>query len=515
MPATAYRNLIKSALETGDFLVTIEYAPEASTVPFDEAMRRIERDAAGVAGDARVLGFNICDRVRSARSHDTVEIGRRLADLTGKMPLLHLAGKDRTEPEMEAIVRRALGYGLEDFLFVSGDKLVPEAPRPVWYHDSVNAIRLARTLAPPALIAAIVSPFKYREEELLGQYLKMVKKLGAGADYVIANSGWDMAKFQELVWYRDARGLGFPLVANLFLLTRGVARRLNRGLLPGVLVTHDLLQKVEEEYGEPGIGKAAGRYRLALQIAGVKRMGYAGVHLSGVNTYEEHSTILDLAAELEQKLPSLEAWSDAWREAHSRPGGQIVRFAPPNALYLFPGGAPAAGSLTGPPDPGCVHAGAGEIRTYRRLAWLDRTLFRPGSRGALVMGPLVRAADRGTPVRRALLAVERWVKRPWLGCQMCGFCRLPYTFFLCPEACPKGLANGPCAGSLGGWCEFGDRECTHSQVYRVAKATGRLRDLEELMIPALIGTRGTSAWANYFRSTAPAAVRLTEAADCK
>ena len=513
MSARPYPNLIKNALETGNFLVTLEYTPEVSSVPFEDAMRRIEREAAGVAGDCRVRGFNICDRVRSADSHDTVEIGRRLADLTGKMPLLHLAGKDRTEPEMEAIIRRALGYGLENLLFVSGDRLVPEAPRPVWYHDSVNAIRFARTLAPTALIAAIVSPFKYREEELLGQYLKMAKKAGAGADYIIANSGWDMAKLQELVWYRDARGLRVPLVANLFLLTRGVARKLNRKLLPGILVTDDLLQKVEEEYGEPSAGKTASRHRLALQIVGVKRMGYAGVHLSGVDTYEEHSAILDLAAELERQFPTLGAWSDAWREAHTRRGGRIVSVAPPDALYLFPDGAPAAKSLTGPPDPDCVHAGAGELRAYRSFAWLDRALFRPGSLGATVLGPLVQAANRATLARRALLALERSMKGPLLGCQMCGFCRLPYTFFVCPETCPKGLANGPCAGSHDNRCEFGDRACVHGRAYRVAKATGHLRDLEELMIPAVIGTRGTSAWANYYGGAGPAAVRLTKPGD--
>ena len=513
MPGGPYPNLIKKALETGDFLVTLEYTPEVSAAPFEEAMGRVRRDARQVAGDPRARGFNICDRVRSADCHDTVEIGRRLADMSGKMPLLHLAGKDRTEPEMEAIVRRALGYGLENLLFVSGDKLVPDAPRPVRYYDSVNAIRLARALAPTALIAATVSPFKYREEELLNQYLKLVKKVRAGADYVIANAGWDMAKFQELVWYRDARGLRLPLAANLFLLTRGLARKLNRKLLPGIRVTDDLLQKVEEEYAEPERGRTLGRRRLALQMVGVKHMGYAGVHLSGVDTYEEHSAVLDQAAELERKLPRLDAWMDAWREAHTRRDGRIVSVAPPDGLSLFPGGAPAAKSLTRPPDPGRARAGAVELRAYRRLEALDRALFRPGSLGGSLLGPLMRAVDRTPGGRRALLALERSLKKPLLGCQMCGFCRLPYTLFVCPETCPKGLANGPCAGTDDNLCEFKDRECTHNRGYRIAKAAGRLADLEELMIPAVTGTRGTCSWVNYYRGMVPGVVRLPTQGD--
>ncbi len=513
MPADPYPNRIREALGRGDFLITLEYTPEVSAVPFEEAARRIEPDATRVAEDPRVRGFNVCDRVRAADCHDTVEIGRCLADMSGKVPLLHLAGKDRTEPEMEAIVRRALGYGLTNLLFVSGDRLVPDVPRPVRYYDSVNAIRLARALAPTALIAATVSPFKYREEELLNQYLKLVKKVAAGADYVISNAGWDMAKFQELVWYRDARGLRVPLVANLFLLTRGLARKLNRKLLPGIRVTDDLVQKVEEEYSEPESGKKLSRDRLALQMVGVKHMGYAGVHLSGVDRYEDHSAILGLAAALERKLPGLDAWREAWREAHTGRDGRIVSVAPPDGLYLFPDGAPGPKSLTHPPDPGRVRAAAGELRTYRRLQALDRALFRPGSLGASLLGPLMRAMDGVSLGRRALLAIERRVKEPLLGCQMCGFCRLPYTLFVCPETCPKGLANGPCAGTDDNLCEFRDRECTHNRAYRIAKATGHLPNLEELVIPAVTDTRGTCSWANYYRGTVPAIVRFPKQPD--
>ena len=48
---------------------------------------------------------------------------------------------------------------------------------------------------------------------------------------------------------------------GLFLLTRGLARKLNRKLLPGIRVTDDLVQKVEEEYAEPESGKKLSRYR--------------------------------------------------------------------------------------------------------------------------------------------------------------------------------------------------------------------------------------------------------------
>jgi methylenetetrahydrofolate reductase (NADPH) len=243
-------------------------------------------------------------------------------------------------------------------------------------------------------------------------------------------------------------------------------------------------------------------------MVGVKRLGYAGVHLTGVSSYEEHSALLDLATALDRELQAPDAWSLAWQRAHTLRDGRVATLAPPDGVYLFPHGAPPPGSLTAPPDPGRARAAAAELRTYRGLAALDRALFRPGSAGAAILGPLMRTVDRTPPGRRALLALERAVKTPLLGCRMCGSCRLPYTFFVCPETCPKGLANGACAGSDDNRCEFGDRECTHNRAYRIAKATGRLSDLETLLIPAVTGTGGTCSWVNHYRGAMPLPAKL-------
>jgi methylenetetrahydrofolate reductase (NADPH) len=114
-------------------------------------------------------------------------------------------------------------------------------------------------------------------------------------------------------------------------------------------------------------------------------------------------------------------------------------------------------------------------------------------------------------VDRGLHAVERLVKAPVVGCQTCGFCRLPYTAYVCPETCPKGLANGPCGGTSENTCEFGDRECIHNRKYRIAKEAGRLDELEALLIPAVdADKRGTCSWTNHFRGEDPAVVRLTD-----
>jgi methylenetetrahydrofolate reductase (NADPH) len=114
------------------------------------------------------------------------------------------------------------------------------------------------------------------------------------------------------------------------------------------------------------------------------------------------------------------------------------------------------------------------------------------------------AISSGSRLDKAVHWVEQRVKAPLVGCQTCGFCRLPYTQYVCPETCPKGLANGPCGGTSENRCEFGDRECIHSQKYRIAKATGRLHELDAVVIPSVDATkRGTCSWTSHFRGEDP------------
>ncbi|MDN7515007.1 methylenetetrahydrofolate reductase C-terminal domain-containing protein [Burkholderia sp. AU45251] len=99
----------------------------------------------------------------------------------------------------------------------------------------------------------------------------------------------------------------------------------------------------------------------------------------------------------------------------------------------------------------------------------------------------------------ALHAVERTVKRPLVGCDTCGSCRLHDTLYVCPETCPKGLANGPCGGTRLNRCEFGDRECVHSVKYRIAKSANQLPVLAQTLIPCIEArNRHRSSWPEWF-----------------
>jgi methylenetetrahydrofolate reductase (NADPH) len=510
IPSRAFRNQIRESLAGGRFLYTLEYVPDL-TADGRRGVDAMRCQAEAIASDARIAGINIGDRVKAIASFDTVDCGRIAADASGKVPLLHLAGKDRTPEQARAVIARALDQGLENLLLLTGDGVQEPRHERVRYHESVIAIADAKGMAPGCLVAGAISPFKYREEELANQFLKMVKKIHTGVDYLITNCGWDMRKLSELAWYRNARGFHTPLVANLLLPTMGWARGIHSRRLPGVFMSDDLFQKINEEHA---LGKAQAReiawHRLALQIVGAQLMGYAGVHLSGVDTHEDLCAAIDMAESVGRKLSSLSDWQQTWDEAHRLADGRLVDFSPPGGLYLFEQ-EPAFGSLDSLPDFGKAEPSSDEQRKFSRLQTLHHLAFEPGQLGSAVLSDAVRAMNTTRLGSRWLLDLERASKHSVLGCETCGFCRIEHLMYVCPETCPKGLANGPCAGTDENTCEFKDRECIHNRKYRLAKNEGRLKALEHTFVPAVEGTRGTSSWVNHFEGRSPPVIWLKQA----
>lgn len=229
---TGYRNQIREALQTGTFCYTLEYVPDLSSSD-PHVLDELRRNSELLGRDPRIAGVNIGDRVKSLDSFDTVLCGRIAADASGKVPLLHLAGKNRTLDQARAVIERALSHGLENMLLLTGDGIMEKRAERFRYQESVNAIVDAKRMSPSCLVAGAIAPFKYREEELANQYLKMAKKVGVGVDYLITNCGWDMRKLEELAWYRDARGFRPAIGREPSYAHNGWARGIHARRLPG------------------------------------------------------------------------------------------------------------------------------------------------------------------------------------------------------------------------------------------------------------------------------------------
>jgi methylenetetrahydrofolate reductase (NADH) len=516
MEDTHHDNLLRRRLERRQFVASIEFVTPEAHDAFESAIAPITDLAEHIKADGRFDTIALTDRVKSDHDHDPVRVAARVAEASGKVPIVHLSGKDRDAVWVADAVGRMRDNGLDNVLLVTGDK-VRTAPvgRTVRYYDSVNMVAQVRAASPAMFVAAAVSPFKYREEESMNQYLKMVKKERAGANAFITQVGWDMLKCKELITYRRRRGLTAPVMAGVMLLTVARARYIRANKLAGITITDELQARLEAESAQPDKGVGAAYRRLALQIVGFKRLGFAGFQLTGMHQFDKLDRLMQQVDGLERGLANEGAWWDAWWHALRSANGAPTVTAP-RSYYLFHELAEPAGwnvpyeALT-LRDLDVAHEPSAGLKTFRRLDRLDRLVFADGSPGAAVLKPIARMVPAASTIDRGLHWLEQRMKQPLVGCQTCGFCRLPHTAYVCPETCPKGLANGPCGGTTENLCEFGDRECIHNQKYRIARDAGRLGELEDILIPSVdAAKRGTCSWTNHFRGEDPVVIRLRD-----
>lgn len=493
MPAGG-RNSFRERLETRDFALVLEIVP--SPPDHWRARRDILSLIDAVAATDGVAALAVGDRIRSDDDPDTVEFAQMVADRVGRQPLVHVAGKDRCLADIVATIARMKRAGLENALLMTGDRIkdrVREHAGAVRYVDSVNMIDLFARTAPDYLIGAVVNPFKPVHEDFANQMLKLEKKLRAGAQFIVAQIGFSWRVYRRLLEDCACLSPSTPLLATVVYLPLRVARWLHGGRVPGLTLPRELLRRIEADHRDTRARQHCVR-RLAVQIMALKALGYAGVHVSAVHTPETAAALLEELASVAAAHPSREDLLRLWD--HYLPTHDTTAQAPHPASPR-----PSRGS----------RAWRERVR-YGALEAVDRLLFVNRSPVAQGLKSLVCRLSASPAGDRLLRRIEHVAKRPLVGCQMCGFCRLPHTMYVCPETCPKGLANGPCGGTRDGICEFGDRVCVHNQKYRLAAMSGRVRELAETIIPPVPEhLRGRSSWVTHFRDGDPP-VRVSSAA---
>jgi len=485
-------NVFRESIRNGRFFWTVEFIPSRDKVLRDQLQKLCDVSNL-MQQDPSLAGFTVTDRVHSDHDPDPVAAASHLFHHSGRQPLVHLSGKDReVEDLVEALGRMRLS-GLQNLLVVTGDR-VKEQPsgRRVRYLESVAAIMVAKRLGPDMFVGAVVNPFKYCEEDAMAQYLKLGKKVAAGADFIVTQIGFDMLKYEEALFWVNARAYRVPLIANVMPMTAARARYIRKHQLAGVTVTDSFLALLEaEERLLSDKGDSRVMRRLALQVIGLQQIGYAGVQLTGIHSAAKLTALRVHVAELADLCSDRASWSRAWQEAFSLPEqGRADPVPGKDPWYLA--------------DDRLRRASRREIWKYRLMASIHDLVFGHGFAAAMA-SRLVRRVARHTTPDSLLVGIERLLKSKLFGCETCGCCRLASTQYVCPETCPKGLANGSCGGTTDNLCEFRDRECVHSMKYRIAKAAGKLSDLEHCLVPAVSrATRNTSSWPPHFRGdTAP------------
>ena len=498
---------LRDRLTSGDEFVTVTELVPWRGPTADKAGRAGLAAAHALVDDPRIAAISITDNAGGhAMARPALLAEEFLA--RGQDVIVHVACRDRSRNGLLSLAWELEQRGVRNVLAISGDHPTEGfagLSRPVFDVDSVGLLALYRDLVnqgagdraepgqPGFYLGCAVSPFKRLEAEVVPQYLKLALKVRAGADFVIPQLGYDARAWDELLRAMRRADLHVPVLANVYVLSRTLARLFNANQVPGCVVSDDLLAIAEREAAAPDKGRAFFLELAARQVAIARGLGFRGVYLAGHLPAADVAQVLDTAAGYAP---------DDWR-AFARE----ISYAPTGSFRLF-AADPATGLETDEPDPAYARTLAPRTRgraRRRASAWYKanrlahRAVFAPGSPGFRAAGRVYGHVER-LHLGRPLHVLEQAVKVPLYDCRDCGDCSLPDVAYLCPESqCPKGERNGPCGGSHDGICEVAPKRCVWVRAYERLKPYGE--ELAMLERPPVIvdnRLRRTSAWANTF-----------------
>jgi methylenetetrahydrofolate reductase (NADPH) len=515
LPRVRLRDAIS---EPGGFITVVEIVPARGTLD-EPASRRSLETALEMARNPRITALSITD---NAGGHAMLgpEPVAALVTAEGCDAIVHVACRDRSRNELLGVGWRLVTRGLGNVLAVTGDYPVEGyrgLSRPVFDLDSVGLLQMYRQLnrelagdgedGQPAqgpgpgtavptgglFLGAAVSSHKRLESELVPQYLKLMTKLRAGANFVINQVGYNARKDDELLRYLALRGVRVPVLANVYVLSGGAARAFNSGKIPGVVLTDELMAIVEREAASPDKGRAFFLEMASRQVAIARGLGFAGAYLGGRIGSADVERILDMAAGY---------GPDDWRSFVPD-----LTFGQPGEFYLFEkerDGGLNTNTLSRRYRAARTPRARSRARlrapiTYRVNQIVHDAVFEPGTPIFRLGAAFYRRAEQ-LHLMGPLHAVEHAIKAPTYGCEDCGDCSLPDLAYLCPEArCAKHLRNGPCGGSRDGECEVPGAPCVWTRTYERLRADGNEeRMLERPVVYVDNQLRGSSAWANTF-----------------
>lgn len=500
---TSLRNQLA---QPGAFVVAAELVTSRGLISADTSRKVLEL-ARALAADDRIDVLSITDNPGGHAMLAPDTLGTDLV-ARGQEVIIHLSCKDWNRNALESRGWKLGSEGFDNILALSGDYPVTGhkgLAAPVFDVDSVGLLSLfaemndgLRDELKPEVtldrtdffLGCVVTNHKRHEREVMPQYFKLRKKVESGARFVINQIGWNTRKDDELLRWIRREELPVSVLANVYLLSRTAARAFNRGKIPGVVVTDELLELAERQGASPDKGRAFFVELAAKHMAVARGLGYDGVYLGGHMPAETFGEIVDRS----------ETFAADWRAVAAE-----IHYPAPGEFHFF---EPDPGSTL---SSGTVNAAYLESKrkretdlrvpvSYRFSRLLHRAAFAPDAPLFPAGRAFYGAIDTSAPAKKVAHALEQGAKVPLFRCRDCGDCSLPDIAYVCPESqCAKNQRNGPCGGTRESLCEVYDTECIWSQAYERLKAYGE----EESMLdgPAIVKDNAlarTSAWANTF-----------------
>ncbi len=501
----------REMLASGRFYYGAEVVTTRGLDPVDSP-GNLASFAKDLLADARIGWISITDNPGGGPMLPPDWLGGLVADRRNRL-VLHLTCKDMNRNGLESAAWRYASEGFENILAITGD--YPTGgfgglADPVFDFDSVSLITLLQRMnegldvlgrggKPETLpktnffVGCVVSPFKRHERELVPQYFKLVRKIAAGAQWVIPQLGYDMRKFHEVKLFLEARGISVPVIGNVYLLSKGVAKLFNSGKLAGCVVSDKLLATVEKYAAGPDKGKKFCQELAAKQLAVFKGLGFVAGYLGGIHKADGFGPIIELA---ESYAPG--DWKEFIKDIQFSQFDEFFFFDHDSYTGLSDAGRinrAYLDSLKRPPKSKEVNWNYRLSRLVHKWAFTrDKALY------PLLKRIFARLDKKPGFLSRMSHTVEKASKMAMYGCQDCGDCSLPDCAYLCPKHyCSKCGRNGPCGGSADGRCELDDKECFWARIYDRLKYYGESETMLERPVTIYNASlKETSSWANTY-----------------
>src|SRR5580692_2096594 len=391
-------NPIKEALDSGRFSYIVELVASAKT---PEA--KIFQSGSDLARIPGVVAAGVTSYAGGSAGHDPIRIGTGVRS-RGLTPNVHITCVNKDRVDILKQLETCHSLGIENIFAITGDYPLgadASAP-PLFAMDSVQLVEMIselRAAGMPFYTSVAVSPFKYTEADCAWQYLKLEKKIAAGADFAITQLGYDVRKFRELKRYLDERGLKTPVLGNVYVLAAKPAERMATGNPPGCWVSPELLERIQAETkASKDKGLAARLERAAQTVAVLRGIGYAGAYLGGDHQADRIRWIIKRSEELAPK----------WEEL-----AEQLTYAPKNGFYFYPDLSPDAAKPEKP-----------KPELLPRVLDFMGNLFPVKKSGKLhsALAVFFGWIDKSPAASHALERTELAMKYNLFGCQACGNC---------------------------------------------------------------------------------------------
>ncbi len=494
---------LKDILNTKGFKIGIELVSTRGLSVFDKNEKAI-KFGKELLKEHQIDWISITD---SAGGHPAVPasvIGKELLN-KGKEIIIHLTCKDQNRNGLESKAWELSGNGFHNVLAITGDSPatgVEGLSKPVFDLDSVGLLHLLdrlnagleignkkRILLPTTRFytGAVISNFKRNENELVPQYLKLLKKIDTGASFVINQAGYDAVRMSEMRSFQQYKKLDhIHFIGNVFVLSKFTMNLFYKKKIPGVILPEKLYKRCKIESEASDKGRAFFLELAAKMMAIYKGLGFKGGYLGGIHRIEDYHRVMDIFNGYAE---------DDWKYFYKE-----MSFLEETEFSFF-----EKDPLTGLTNPSKISPKlsikgqkTGNITFKYKVSEKFHSFLFTKDKGLYNAGKSV-CMKKGT-APGWLYGIEKLSKTMMFDCKDCGDCSLDEIGYSCPESqCAKNQRNGPCGGSNDSICESADKTCIWVKAYERKKYSGDIwKLLDSVPVFQDHKLKGTSSWANYW-----------------